>query len=415
MARSLNVIAGIIAIIIGSILLGGKGGVTPPKIPLNSPTKIIPPWAIFKPAVALNELFIKLARLTTPPNVQVIQMATAYWKSEILYTLVKQGIIDAVSSPTTKRSCEDVAALLNLKSMPTCEYMKAGAKMDILSFDPSDKTYSLTQVGKLVQSDIDAGGILKDFTLMINEETRDAWRMAGMKTIKSGVSGFKEAFKEEWWEWNNHHPVQEAQFDRAMTSFSYSNAGAILSDWKPHSSKDDAVICDVGGGVGTIMTYVLQHYPKMKGIVFDQVSVSKRAKKYLEDQGVSDRSKAIGGNFLKPFPSDLNQCDIFMMKFILHDWPDDECIQILQNIKKVAKPGSKVVIIEHITDIPNAPESMELSRSLMSVNMIAANQFGAKERNIDEYNQLFNQAGFDTSNGKHIPTRDIVSIYEVPV
>ena len=65
-----------------------------------------------------------------------------------------------------------------------------------------------------------------------------------------------------------------------QTSFGYSNAGAILSDYSP--PKDAALICDVGGGVGTLMTHFLQHYPEMKGIVFDQPSVSKRAKTYLQ-------------------------------------------------------------------------------------------------------------------------------------
>ena len=198
-----------------------------------------------------------------------------------------------------------------------------------------------------------------------------------------------------------------------MKAFGYSNAGAILSDWKP--AKDDDVVCDVGGGLGTLMTHVLQHYPETKGVVLDQKQVTKRAEAYLMEQGVSNRSKAVGGNFFKSLPKELGECDVFMMKFILHDWPDEECISILKNIKKVAKAGSSVVIFEHITDLPNAADSMELSRLMMSINMIAANKFGAKERSLIEYNALFNQAGFDTSNGKHIPTRDIMSIYEVPV
>ena len=159
----------------------------------------------------MNEFFVKMAQITTPPNVQVINLATSYWKSEILYTLVKMGIVDAVSkSPST---CTDVATSLKFQPMPTCEYMKAGVKLGILSLD--DSTYSLTDTGKLVQSDIEAGGVLKDFTLMINEETRDAWRMAGMKSIQSGVDGFTEAFDVPFFEFNNNHPEQEAQFDRA--------------------------------------------------------------------------------------------------------------------------------------------------------------------------------------------------------
>jgi len=101
MKTVINVFIGGVAIVIGSIILSDKG-ITPPLVPDKSPTKIIPPWFIFKPAVAVNEFFIKMAQITTPPNVQVINLATSYWKSEILYTLVKMGIVDSVSkSPST--------------------------------------------------------------------------------------------------------------------------------------------------------------------------------------------------------------------------------------------------------------------------------------------------------------------------
>ena len=106
MKTVINVFIGVVAILIGSIIF--KKGITPPMIPDKSPTKIIPPWFIFKPAVAVNEFFIKMAQITTPPNVQVINLATSYWKSEILYTLVKMGIIDAVSLKSS--TCTDVAA-----------------------------------------------------------------------------------------------------------------------------------------------------------------------------------------------------------------------------------------------------------------------------------------------------------------
>jgi len=106
--------------------------------------------------------------------------------------------------------------------------MKAGVKLGILSVD--DNTYSLTDTGKLVQSDIEAGGVLKDFTLMINEETRDAWRMAGMKSIQSGVDGFTEAFDVPFFEFNNNHPEQEAQFDRASKLYIQQYADTSVFD-----------------------------------------------------------------------------------------------------------------------------------------------------------------------------------------
>jgi len=71
---------------------------------------------------------------------------------------------------------------------------------------------------------------LYDFTLMINEESRDAWRMAGMKSIQSGIDGFTEAFDVPFFEFNNNHPEQEAQFDRASKLYIQQYADTSVFD-----------------------------------------------------------------------------------------------------------------------------------------------------------------------------------------
>jgi hypothetical protein len=34
------------------------------------------------------------------------------------------------------------------------------------------------------------------------------------------------------------------------------------------------------------------------------------------------------------------------MRFVLHDWADSECVKILQNLRKVAAPHSKLILFE---------------------------------------------------------------------
>ena len=60
--------------------------------------------------------------------------------------------------------------------------------------------------------------------------------------------------------------------------------------------------------------------------------------------GLQDRCKYIKGDMFEQVPS----ADLYLMKMILHDWNDDECIKILSNIHKSASDKSKVFIIEHI-------------------------------------------------------------------
>ena len=50
-------------------------------------------------------------------------------------------------------------------------------------------------------------------------------------------------------------------------------------------------------------------------------------------------------NFFNPQPI---QADIYLIKLILHDWPDKQCIEILQGLRPALKPGAKIVFIDYV-------------------------------------------------------------------
>ena len=273
----LTIVVALVAVLVGYLIGTSPAGVTPPTTPAGSPTAMLPPWPIFRVAIALNEFFEAAAVATRPPPVQVKTLATAYWQSEISYSLTKSGAIDAVGAEGGV-ACEDVAAKLKLVPDFLCRMMRAGEGIKLLSTDAQGK-YSLTPAGDMLRSDHPAS--IRSFMLMINEETKDAWRAVGTKSLSSGLSGFKAAFGKEFWAWHSEpsHATQMAQFDGAMRSFSVEMAGSLLVDWAPPA--EDALVCDIGGGAGHMTAAMAHHYPKLKGIVFDLPPVAKRAKETL--------------------------------------------------------------------------------------------------------------------------------------
>ena len=40
------------------------------------------------------------------------------------------------------------------------------------------------------------------------------------------------------------------------------------------------------------------------------------------------------------------QADAYSMKMILHDWNDAECVEILSNVRRSARPGGRVFIVD---------------------------------------------------------------------
>ena len=52
-------------------------------------------------------------------------------------------------------------------------------------------------------------------------------------------------------------------------------------------------------------------------------------------------------------PQPIKDADIYFLRFILHDWPDEECISILRNLVPALKNGAKILINEMVLPEPN--------------------------------------------------------------
>lgn len=55
-------------------------------------------------------------------------------------------------------------------------------------------------------------------------------------------------------------------------------------------------------------------------------------------------------NFLEP--QTVKGAAVYFLRFILCDWPDEDCIKILKHIREAASPSSKLIVFE--TGIPYA-------------------------------------------------------------
>src|SRR5262249_32637253 len=92
------------------------------------------------------------------------------------------------------------------------------------------------------------------------------------------------------------------------------------------------VLADIGVGYGSLVGAVLQRYPKLKGLLFDLSHVVGRARESLKTYGVAERCSVIEGNFFESVPGGA---DTYLLRHIIHDWSDEQSVQILSNCRKV--------------------------------------------------------------------------------
>src|SRR3954451_1211674 len=125
----------------------------------------------------------------------------------------------------------------------------------------------------------------------------------------------------------------------------------------------EGVVCDVAGGVGTLLAAVLDAQPGLRGVLVDAPGVLAEADGHLRSRGVRDRVELVEGDMFERVDA---RADLYLLKDVLHDWDDERCARILATVRATMAPGSKVVLVEPLQD-PTEPHP---AASLADVQML---------------------------------------------
>jgi hypothetical protein len=112
----------------------------------------------------------------------------------------------------------------------------------------------------------------------------------------------------------------------------------------------------------------------------------------LRDKGLATRARFQPGDFFQAVPSGA---DCYLLKSILHNWRDDDCLRILDRCARAAPAGARLLLVERIrSEWPSAgPRDRALART--DLNMLIG--LGGRERTLAEYAHLLRATGFDVT------------------
>lgn len=100
----------------------------------------------------------------------------------------------------------------------------------------------------------------------------------------------------------------------------------------------------------------------------------------------------ISGDVWRCLPNSCRCC----LQWILHDWSDEQCIQILKKcFKSLPEKGGKVVLVEMVVPPPDHKDLDELRAAAVNDLLMLAHVSG-KERTAAEWEALFAAAGFSS-------------------
>jgi ubiquinone/menaquinone biosynthesis C-methylase UbiE len=322
----------------------------------------------------------------------LLQMSSGYWISQSLYAAAKLGIADLVKDDA--QNCEQLAEATNTRAPALYRLLRALASVGVFA-EQEPGCFTITPIAQGLRSDIP--GSMRDSILLGGGEYYHAWGNL-LDSLKTGENGFEQKYGMPVFDYYQQHTESGAIFDRAMKNISEAIKPAIVNGY---DFSNITKLVDVGGGNGSLMAAIVKANPQLQGILFDQATAIATASEVFAVEGVSDRCEVIAGNFFQSVPKGG---DAYLLKYVLHNWDDQQAIAILRNCHHAMQENSKLLVVEQV--IPPGNESF--SGKLIDLHMLVT--LGGRERTSEEYQKLFESAGFKLN--RIIPTRSNVSIIE---
>lgn len=313
---------------------------------------------------------------------ELLALIWGYRLSQAIHVVARLGIADVVEE--APRSPVELASETGSDPATLQRVLRALAAYGVFDEDEQGR-FRLTELGQRLRTD--APGSLRDAAIeLFRPPMWDAWGHL-VDSVRTGDSAFRIVHEVDIWEFRAAHPEEGLAFDKAMVAQTRAAAGKILGAYDFGAYK---MVVDVGGGRGALLEAILTAHPGSKGVLFDQPHV-------VEDVDLGSRIRVVGGSFFESVPTGG---DLYLLKWILHDFDDAAAARILRTIRDACDPEARLLVIEH--DL-SAPET-----TLSDLQMLVV--LGGRERSHTEYSQLLLASGFALS--RSIRTEGPLSLLE---
>jgi hypothetical protein len=290
----------------------------------------------------------------------IMQVGMGFWGSKTLLSAVELELFTKLGGDGM--TATQIAEALGLDARAIPDFPDGLVALDLLDREGegTDALYRNTEAGAVFldkASPAYIGGILE----MANARLYGFWGdlTEALQTgnpqneIKhTGKAMFEELYSDK---------ARLEQFMNAMAGIS---AGPFMALAEKFDFSKYETLCDAGGATGQLSIIVANRHPHMRCTSFDLPVVEPIATRNIEAAGLSDRVKAVGGDF---FADPLPDADVITMGLILHDWNLENKMHLVKAAYDALPEGGAFIAIENIIDDARRENAFGL---MMSLNML---------------------------------------------
>ncbi|MFE9840269.1 methyltransferase [Streptomyces goshikiensis] len=319
-------------------------------------------------------------RSETDDRGHVVQLVFGSLAAHTLRAAIDLRIVELMGGGET--SATDLARKAGTHPQATLRLLRALAGLRLLR-ESAPGTFSVTPAGAL----LDPGAPGSMASLVTSSAFMERIMQPGWEyltdSVRTGDTSFEKAFGKDFFSYLKDNPERYAGFNEAMSQATRATAAVLPGAF---DFGRFAAVADVGGGDGTLLAAVLREHTALKGILYDTADGLAQASETLRRDGLTERCALVPGDFFASVPEGA---DVYLIKSILHDWPDDRCVTILRHCREVLPADGRVLIVEPVLSEAVDPETVGLY--LGDLNMLV--NWGGRERTRAEFDEVCHRAG----------------------
>jgi hypothetical protein len=314
-----------------------------------------------------------------PAQQHASQLVTSFWTAQVACAAAALSLPDHLAAgPMT---AEALGAAANAHAPSVHRLLRAMASLGLCTQE-ADGRFALTDAGGYLRTDtpgsirgraLFTGGMMWKQFSDLTDQVRTGGRT---QTMLTGLEGFEDL---------KNDPPRLHAFQSAMAE---SSQIAARDAMKTYDLARFARVLDLGGGYGGVLAELLKAHPHQTGAVCDLPFLEPGAADYLQRAGVADRARFIGGNFFEAVPAGF---DLILMKFIIHDWGDEEARTVLTRAREAAGSDTTLVLLEQV--VPDVIAATPAHQSVIRGDLTMMG-IGGKERTVQEYRALLAESGW---------------------
>jgi hypothetical protein len=326
--------------------------------------------------------------MTPPDDAQLashlLRLINGSWISQACYVMARLQVPDLLAAGP--RSAEDLAQATGTHAPSLRRLLNALGSVDLCT-QRDDGTFELTALGALLRSDHPAS--LSAWALHWGGSSWPVWANL-LYSIRTGQSARELLTGTPGFTHLDRDPEAAAIFNRSMVAHTRLAALEIVKAYDFGGKK----VMDVGGGYGELLAQVLTAYPTASGVLFDMAHAIPKAREAFAERGIAQRCEFVAGDFFAHIPPGA---DVYMLKSVIHDWPDDRAITILQTCCRAMRADAKLLLVERLMPERLTPSAHSEGLARSDLHMLVA--LGAQERTPAEFEALLRAAGLAMLRG----------------